>query len=188
MASAKKIPSLEDMTMNLENTKFSVDEDGVATITIDVAGETQNTLSPKLSEDFFAVLDRIESDDKIKAAVLISGKKDTFVAGADIKWFQTLKTKEDGLKAIQEGQAMFNRMENMFEKRGVPTVAAIHGPALGGGLEIALACTERVCSDSPKTQLGLPEVQIGVLPAAGGTQRLPRLIGVVNALDLILTG
>src|SRR5208283_5179015 len=107
-----------------------------------------------------------------------------FVAGADVRWLGSLRTKEDGGRASQEGQAGFERLARCAK----PVVAAINGACLGGGLEWALACSYRLCTDSPKTQLGLPEVQLGLLPGAGGTQRLPRLIGIAQALDLILTG
>ena len=113
-----------------------------------------------------------------------SGKKDAFIAGAKLDFVQTLKTAAEATALSRSAQANFARLE-AFEK---PVVVAIHGAALGGGLEWALACTYRLISDSPKTVLGLPEVQLGLIPAAGGTQRLPRLIGAQTALDLILTG
>ncbi|MGC4115398.1 MAG: fatty acid oxidation complex subunit alpha FadJ [Myxococcales bacterium] len=120
----------------------------------------------------------------MKAAVIISGKPDTFIAGADLKMLSAVTTAQDAERLAREGQAAFNRLEQIR----FPVVAAIHGACLGGGLELALACTWRIASDDSKTSLGFPEVQLGLLPGAGGTQRAPRLMGVQTALDLILTG
>src|SRR5450755_1363326 len=158
--------------------------DGVAVLTLDLPGEPVNTLSPATGALFDSALSRALEDTAVRAVVFISGKQDSFVAGADVKWLGSLKTKEDGERASRGGQAGFARLA-AYPK---PVVAAIHGACLGGGLEWALACRYRLCSDSPKTQLGLPEVQLGLLPGAGGTQRLPRLIGIAEALDLILSG
>jgi 3-hydroxyacyl-CoA dehydrogenase / enoyl-CoA hydratase / 3-hydroxybutyryl-CoA epimerase len=116
--------------------------------------------------------------------VFTSGKKDSFIAGAKLDFVQTFKSAADATAVSKSGQAGFDRLD-AFEK---PVVAAIHGACLGGGLEWALACDYRLVTDGPKTQLGLPEVQLGLIPGAGGTQRLPRLIGAQAALDLILTG
>jgi 3-hydroxyacyl-CoA dehydrogenase / enoyl-CoA hydratase / 3-hydroxybutyryl-CoA epimerase len=159
-------------------------EEGVAVLTIDLPGESVNTLSPETGDAFSALLSRAEKDPEVKAVVFISGKKDSFVAGAKIDFLQTLKTAEEATAASRQGQQGFDKLD-AFPK---PVVAAIHGACLGGGLEWALACDYRVATDSPKTTLGLPEVQLGLIPGAGGTQRLPALIGVQAALDLILTG
>jgi 3-hydroxyacyl-CoA dehydrogenase / enoyl-CoA hydratase / 3-hydroxybutyryl-CoA epimerase len=158
--------------------------DGVAILTLDLPGEPVNTLSPATGALFDSALSRALEDTAVRAVVFISGKPDGFVAGADVRWLGSLQTKEDGEKASREGQAGFTRLA-AYPK---PVVAAIHGACLGGGLEWALACSYRICTESPKTQLGLPEVQLGLLPGAGGTQRLPRLIGIAEALDIILTG
>jgi 3-hydroxyacyl-CoA dehydrogenase/enoyl-CoA hydratase/3-hydroxybutyryl-CoA epimerase len=158
--------------------------DGVAVLTLDLPGEPVNTLSPATGALFDSALSRALEDVSVRAVVFISGKQDNFVAGADVRWLGSLQTKEDGERASREGQAGFTRLA-AYPK---PVVAAIHGACLGGGLEWALACRYRLCTDSPKTQLGLPEVQLGLLPGAGGTQRLPRLMGIAEALDVILTG
>ncbi|MGZ6077086.1 MAG: fatty acid oxidation complex subunit alpha FadJ [Myxococcaceae bacterium] len=155
----------------------------VAVLTIDLPGEPVNTLSPAVGLEFAQELERLGQDAAVKAIVFASAKQD-FVVGADVKWLGSLHTAADGEKASREGQQGFDRLAS-FPK---PVVAAIHGACLGGGLEWAMACHGRVASDAPRTQLGLPEVQLGLLPGAGGTQRLPRLIGVQAALDLILTG
>ncbi|AKF82968.1 fatty-acid oxidation protein subunit alpha [Myxococcus fulvus 124B02] len=159
-------------------------EDGVAVVTFDLPDSAVNTLSPEVGAAFSRLLEEAEREAEVKALVFISGKKDSFVAGAKIDYLQTLKTAEEATAMSQQGQAGFDRLE-AFPK---PVVAAIHGACLGGGLEWALACHYRIATDSPKTTLGLPEVQLGLLPGAGGTQRLPALIGAQAALDLILTG
>jgi 3-hydroxyacyl-CoA dehydrogenase/enoyl-CoA hydratase/3-hydroxybutyryl-CoA epimerase len=159
-------------------------EDGVALLVFDLPGESVNTLSPESGEVFASLLTRAEKDPAVKAVVFISGKKDGFVAGAKIDFLQTIKTAAEATAAARQGQQGFERLD-AFPK---PVVAAIHGACLGGGLEWALACDYRIASDSPKTTLGLPEVQLGLIPGAGGTQRLPALIGVQAALDLILAG
>ena len=155
----------------------------VAVVTLDLPGETVNTLSPALGAEFGEELERLGRDQMVEAIVLTSAKQD-FVVGADVKWLGSLRTAADAEQASREAQHAFDRLA-FFPK---PVVAAIHGACLGGGLEWALACRGRVASDAPRTQLGVPEVQLGLLPGAGGTQRLPRLIGLQAALDLILTG
>ncbi|HEX8701687.1 MAG TPA: fatty acid oxidation complex subunit alpha FadJ [Myxococcaceae bacterium] len=159
-------------------------EDSVAVLTFDLQGESVNTLSPETGGAFSDLLARAEKDAAVRAVVFISGKKDNFVAGAKIDFLQQIKTASEATKVSRDAQEGFDRLD-AFSK---PVVAAIHGACLGGGLEWALACDYRLATDSPKTQLGLPEVQLGLLPGAGGTQRLPALIGVQAALDLILTG
>ncbi|MEP6687517.1 MAG: fatty acid oxidation complex subunit alpha FadJ [Gemmatimonadales bacterium] len=159
-------------------------EDGIAVVTFDLPGEPVNKLSGAVKVEFEALLIRIRDDEGIRAAVLISGKPDSFIAGADIEEFSALTTESAAERLSFEGQEMVNRVETLAK----PVVAAIHGACLGAGLELALACHYRVATDHPKTQLGLPEVQLGLIPGAGGCQRLPRLIGARAALDMILTG
>ncbi|WP_404364017.1 fatty acid oxidation complex subunit alpha FadJ [Corallococcus coralloides] len=157
---------------------------GVAVITVDQPGAPVNTLSPDVGTAFSDLLLQAERDPEVKAVVFISGKKDNFVAGANIDFLQTLKTPAE-VEAISRGaHEQFDRLE-AFSK---PVVAAIHGACLGGGLEWVLACHYRIVTDSPKSVVGLPETQLGLIPGAGGTQRLPALIGAEAALDLILTG
>ncbi|MFL5321456.1 MAG: fatty acid oxidation complex subunit alpha FadJ [Myxococcaceae bacterium] len=163
--------------------KYAVEE-GVAVVTFDIEGEPVNTLSPDVGALFEVELTRAEKDPNVVGVVFISGKKDSFIAGAKIDLLQQIKTAAEGVAMAKNGQDGFNRLD-AFSK---PVVAAIHGSALGGGLEWALACDYRIATDSPKTGLGLPEVQLGLIPGAGGTQRLTRLVGAQAALDLILTG
>ncbi len=158
--------------------------DGVLLLTMDVPGEKVNTLSKGMIAEFEALLAEVDRDPAVRAAVLCSGKPESFVAGADIQQFVRLRSAEEAEALSRAGQAAFDRLE----RSRVPFVAAIHGVCLGGGLELALACRYRVATDDAKTGLGLPEVTLGILPAAGGSQRLPRLVGLTSALDLILTG
>jgi 3-hydroxyacyl-CoA dehydrogenase/enoyl-CoA hydratase/3-hydroxybutyryl-CoA epimerase len=134
--------------------------------------------------EFDGLLTRLENDAAVNALVLISGKPDNFIAGADIEEFTHLRTAEEATSLSRRAQELMNRVAASRK----PIVAAIHGSCLGGGLELALACQWRVATDHPKTQLGLPEVQLGIIPGAGGCNRLPRLIGARAALDMILAG
>jgi 3-hydroxyacyl-CoA dehydrogenase / enoyl-CoA hydratase / 3-hydroxybutyryl-CoA epimerase len=158
--------------------------DGIAVITFDLPNESVNKLSRAVKDEFVALVARLERDTTVQGAVLISGKPDVWIAGADIEEFLQLKTAADAERLSRDGQMLLDSIERMR----IPIVAAIHGACLGGGLETALACRYRIATDHPKTILGLPEVQLGLIPGAGGTQRLPRRIGLTQALDLILTG
>jgi len=174
----------QQKTENLSGA-FQLEAEGVvALIRFDQPGEPVNTLSPEVGAEFDAVLRRLERDETVRAVVFLSGKPDSFVAGAKIDMVQQARSAVEGEALSRTAQAGFDRLER-FRK---PVVAAIHGACLGGGLEWALACHYRIASDDKKTQLGLPEVQLGLIPGAGGTQRLPRLVGIAAALDLILTG
>jgi len=159
-------------------------DDDILVVTIDAPGAAVNTLSPALAGEFEDVFRRAQDDALIKGVVLISGKSENFIAGADIEQFPQLKTAAAAEAISQMGQGMLRRLELLR----VPVVAAIHGACLGGGLELTLACRYRVCTDHPKTTLALPEVQLGLIPGVGGTQRLPRRVGLQAALDMILTG
>ena len=158
--------------------------DGIAVVTFDLPNESVNKLTRLVKDEFVELVSRLERDTTVHAAVLISGKPDVWIAGADIEEFQELKTATDAERLSRDGQMLLDSLERLR----IPIVAAIHGACLGGGLETALACRYRIATDHPKTILGLPEVQLGLIPGAGGTQRLPRKIGLTNALDLILTG
>ena len=158
--------------------------DDVLIVTIDRPGESVNTLGPELIGEFETVFHRVSDDSIIKGVVLTSGKPDGFIAGADIEQFTTLRTAADAERLSRTGQELLGRLETLR----VPVVAAIHGACLGGGLETALACRYRICTDHPKTTFSVPEVQLGLIPGMGGTQRLPRRVGLQAALDMILTG
>jgi 3-hydroxyacyl-CoA dehydrogenase/enoyl-CoA hydratase/3-hydroxybutyryl-CoA epimerase len=159
-------------------------DDGVGVIRIDVPGESVNTLRGNFAAELDAVLDAVLGEPALIALVVASGKPDGFVAGADIKQLMVARSAAEVTALSQAGQRSLERLASLDR----PVVAAIHGACLGGGLELALACDARVATTDEKTKLGLPEVQLGLLPALGGTQRLPRLIGTQAALDLILTG
>lgn len=161
-----------------------VRDDGVAVITIDAPGMPVNTLSQAQGEELGGALDALGANASVRAVVLISGKPDSFIAGADINQFVAFQTTKQAEAASLAGHAFLERVER-FPK---PVVVAIHGACLGLGLELSLACSYRVVSDSPKTQLGLPETQLGIIPGAGGCVRLPRLIGARAAFDIILAG
>jgi len=158
--------------------------DGVAVVRMDVPGEAVNILRASFADDFGRAFTALSRDPSIKAVVFTSGKKSGFIAGADIEMLKAAKSEEEARKLSTTGQEAMDRIANF----SVPVVAAIHGAALGGGLEVALACHARVASDDRKTKLGVPECMLGLLPGAGGTQRLPRLIAIETALDLLLTG
>ena len=157
-------------------------EDGIAWLRLDDPGKKVNTLSTRLFVWFEAQVARLERE-RPEGLVIYSGKADGFVAGADLEELLVLSRAADVDAMLQRGHELMERLAAL----PFPTVAAIHGACLGGGLELALACRGRVATEHPKTKLGLPEVQLGLIPGLGGTQRLPRLIGVPDALDLILT-
>ncbi|HEY2065603.1 MAG TPA: enoyl-CoA hydratase-related protein, partial [Gemmatimonadaceae bacterium] len=158
--------------------------DGVAVVTIDLPGEPVNKVTAALRAEFSQMFARLEGDETVRGIVLASAKPDTWLAGADIDEFLQMSGAADAEALSRSGQALLARLEAMK----VPVVAAIHGACLGGGLETALACHYRIVSDHPKSVLAVPEVQLGLIPGAGGTQRLPRLVGLQRGLDLILTG
>jgi 3-hydroxyacyl-CoA dehydrogenase/enoyl-CoA hydratase/3-hydroxybutyryl-CoA epimerase len=158
--------------------------DGVAVVTYDIPGEPVNTLKPSFAKEFGEVFAEVERDPAIKAAVLVSGKRDGFIAGADIAMLESTHTAADAEAICRTGHAAVARLVALSK----PVVAAVHGAALGGGFEVALACHGRVLSDDKKTALGLPEVQLGVLPGMNGLQRLAEKVGLQVALDYALTG
>lgn len=155
---------------------------GIATIWLDHQIEKMNVVSPDMMGVLDDVFQEIQTDDSIKGVVIISAKKD-FIAGADIKAF-AIEKKGDFRPIQSKGhQGLLD-----LEKAKKPIVAAIHGTAYGLGVELPLACHAIVCSDDPSTKLALPEVKLGLLPGGGGTQRLPKRVGVQKALDMMLTG
>ncbi len=176
------------MTNRKSNTRsafnLEMTDNGIGWLTIDVPDETQNTLRAEFADEFEVIFKQIESSKNIKAMVLISGKVNGFIAGADISMLQNLNTEEAVVELAKTGHQVFNKMESL----DIPIVAAINGACLGAGLELVLACSYRICTDNQATKLGLPEVLLGVLPGGGGTQRLPRLVGIAISLDLMLTG
>ena len=158
--------------------------DGIATVVLDVKGQSVNVISRAVKDEFLACFAALADDSSVKAVAFFSGKPDNFIAGADIEEFVKLSSAAEAERLSADGQEMLDRIAR-FSK---PVAVGIHGACLGGGFEFALAGHYRVATDDPKTQIGLPEVQLGLLPGAGGCQRLPRLIGLRAALDIILAG
>ncbi len=171
------------MPSPLKHWRLETDADGIATLTFDLDGSSTNTLGSGPMQELGEHIAAIESA-RPRAVIIRSGKDNGFVAGADITEFGKFTDLEQAYRLVRAGQQVFDRLERL----PMPTVAAIHGFALGGGLELALACRYRVGADDGKLNLGLPEVQLGVHPGFGGTVRTPRLIGAKAALDLMLTG
>ncbi|ERL55902.1 Enoyl-CoA hydratase [Psychrobacter aquaticus CMS 56] len=168
----------------LENFSAQRDADGIVTVIIDQANRKMNVIGDGFTEAFLSTIaDSFISDDAAKGLILTSGKE-TFVVGADIDQLAHIETAEQAFELVKNLKSSLRKLEIS----GKPVVAAITGTALGGGLELALACHYRIAIDSPKTKLGLPEVKLGLLPGGGGTQRLPRLIGIESALMLMNQG
>ncbi|MFN1513185.1 fatty acid oxidation complex subunit alpha FadJ [Vibrio owensii] len=163
---------------------LKIDEQNIAWLAIDVPNEKMNTLQAAFADEMKEIFAQLKDTSGVKGMIIHSLKPDNFVAGADVRMLEACTTTSEAEALAKQGQELFQQLSDL----PYPVVAAIHGPCLGGGLELALACDYRVCTDSDKTRLGLPEVQLGLLPGSGGTQRLPRLIGLLPSLDLILTG
>lgn len=159
-------------------------KDDVAVIRINSPNSKVNTLNKELQSEFMEVMNEIWASDQVRSAVLISSKPGCFIAGADINMIAACKTPQEVTQLSQEGQKMFEKLE----KSAKPIVAAISGSCLGGGLELAISCQYRIATKDKKTVLGVPEVLLGILPGAGGTQRLPQMVGVPAAFDMMLTG
>lgn len=172
------------MTEQTSAFDLAVREDGVGIITIDVPNESMNVLKKEFSDQIRDLLSNVKNNSQIKGLVVISGKSNGFIAGADVTMLDSCTTAEEAADIGRTGQIIFDEIEAL----NIPVIAAIHGPALGGGLEFAMACHGRICTDDNKTVLGLPEVQLGLLPGSGGTQRLPKLVGLQKSLDMILAG
>lgn len=171
----------------MKHIRIDIDADGIAVLTLDNATESMNLVSPEFIEEFTQAVEQVATDEKIKGAIITSGKP-AFMAGADLKFlgaaFDKGMTIQDALAFRKAPSDMHRRMETC----GKPFVAAINGLALGGGAELVLSCHYRVIVDDPKAVIGFPEVNVGLLPGSGGTQRLPRMIGVEKALSMLLTG
>jgi 3-hydroxyacyl-CoA dehydrogenase/enoyl-CoA hydratase/3-hydroxybutyryl-CoA epimerase len=171
----------------MQNFTIETGADGVALILLDVPGRSMNTITPEVIDEMEALIARIAEDAAIKGLVLASGKNNGFCAGADLG-SQADRAGDTALRASFERGFRLNAILRRLETCGKPVAIALEGLALGGGLEIALACHYRVAARNPKLKLGLPESTVGLIPGAGGTQRLPRLIGIADALPLLLEG
>jgi 3-hydroxyacyl-CoA dehydrogenase/enoyl-CoA hydratase/3-hydroxybutyryl-CoA epimerase len=162
---------------------YSVDADGIATLTWNVADRPMNVLNTASIAAFDAAVNRAVADPAVRGAIVSSARPE-FLAGGDLEFIRTISTAQQSMDITAPLSATLRRIET----RGKPFVAAINGTALGGGLEVCLACHRRIAVDDPRLLLGVPEVTLGLLPAAGGTQRLPRMIGIKAALPYLLEG
>ena len=169
------------MTRHITTEKL---KNGVWVVTLDSADSPVNALSSALFNEVESLIGDVEGDHSAKGLVIMSGKEDTFVAGADLDEVNAMATKDEVKTYIERANAILSRLETWPK----PVVCGIHGACMGGGLELAMACNARVASDSSKTVFSLPEVKLGLLPAGGGTQRLPQLIGISEALPMMLMG
>jgi 3-hydroxyacyl-CoA dehydrogenase / enoyl-CoA hydratase / 3-hydroxybutyryl-CoA epimerase len=168
------------------NNAFTIEKNasGIAIMTFNLNNEKVNTFNLTVMMELEKTLNMLSQETDIKCLIIRSGKTDQFIAGADIKEILTITTVDEGYTASHRGQEIFSKISVL----PFLTVAVIDGVCLGGGTEFTLACTYRLGSDNPKTKIGLPEVNLGLLPGWGGSQRLPRLIGLQRSLDIILTG
>ncbi|MBI2606718.1 MAG: enoyl-CoA hydratase/isomerase family protein [Deltaproteobacteria bacterium] len=157
---------------------------GLFALYFDLAGEKVNKFNPDTMMELDGLLESMKTRDDIKALVFLSGKENIFIAGADITYIQAVKEASEGERLAKQGQSVLQKLERM----PFPVVAAVNGACMGGGTELALCCKYIVVSDAPGTKIGLPEVNLGLLPGWGGTVRLPERIGLQAALDFILTG
>ena len=167
----------------LANFSAERDDAGIITVTIDQSDRKMNVIGDGFTESFAALTESFVADESAKGLILTSGKE-TFIVGADIDQLGNIQTPEQAYALVEDLKSSLRKLETS----GKPVVAAMTGTTLGGGLEIALACHYRIAIDSPKTKLGLPEAKLGLLPGGGGTQRLPRLVGIQKALELMTQG
>ena len=162
---------------------MAVEQGGIGVITFDVVGETMNTWTEDAFSGFDRVMQELEKAQGIRGIIFISGKPENFLAGANLKLLSQIESAQEVRRTLDLFHGSFNRLIALR----FPSVAAIHGHCLGGGLEFALACTGRIAREGKTTLIGLPECNVGLFPGGGGTQRLPRLIGY-PAFELILKG
>ncbi len=163
--------------------KLIFENETMGKLYFDVPDEKVNLFNEAVFSEFEHVLDQLEQS-SLKGLFILSKKKDIFIAGADVKAFTTINSVEKGWQAARRGQLLFHRLSQL----PLITVAVIHGACMGGGTEMSLACTYRLATQHPKTRIGLPEVRLGIVPGWGGTQRLPKVVGLLHALNMILQG
>ncbi len=159
-------------------------EEGKATVVIDVPEQRVNLLTPETMLELARVLDQLSGSRETRCLIIKSGKASGFIAGADIRQIEAIHDSADAEAKSGRGQEVLNRLDDL----PFPTIAVIDGAAMGGGLELALACDYRIASDNPRTKIGLPETGLGIIPGFGGTYRLPRTVGLTRALQMILSG
>jgi len=166
----------------METIRTTTDPDGVVTVWFDQPGRSVNSVTRQLLSELTEVVTELERNTP-RGVIFASAKTESFIVGADLFEIRAMDAQRV-TQFLADGQALYSRIA----KLGAPTVAAINGDCLGGGMELALACIWRVAADDGSISIGLPEVKIGILPGWGGTTRLPRLIGLRKALPLLLTG
>ena len=164
--------------------QFELIEQNIGIVTFDLPGEKVNKFSTPVVEEFESLLDDLHKKSELKCLLIMTGKERIFIAGADIKEIVDITDPELGYRVSQKGHAVFGKIADL----PFPVISVIDGACMGGGTEMSLACTFRLATDSPNTKIALPEVNIGIFPGWGGSQRLPRLIGLQRSLDIILTG
>jgi 3-hydroxyacyl-CoA dehydrogenase/enoyl-CoA hydratase/3-hydroxybutyryl-CoA epimerase len=165
-----------------QNWHLDIDGDNIAWLRIDRSDSSTNTINQAILNELSEKLTALPGS--VKGIIIASNKQSGFIAGADIKQFTEFRSADEAMQLINKGQEVFNQLAALT----IPTVAMIQGFCLGGGCELALACRYRIAEDGSKTKIGLPEILLGIHPGWGGTVRLPRLVGALNAMDLILTG
>ncbi len=176
MSSITSTPEKEALTLTVE--------DGIGWLTLDLPGEKVNKLSSAVMTSLAETLSELARRSDLEGVVIRSAKDGIFIAGADVREIRAITHREDAAKASRVGHEIFQRIQDL----PFPVVAAIDGVCVGGGTELALACHGRLGTDHPRFGIGLPEVNLGIIPAWGGSTRLPRLVGLQQALELILTG
>ncbi|MEZ5924369.1 MAG: 3-hydroxyacyl-CoA dehydrogenase NAD-binding domain-containing protein [Hyphomicrobiaceae bacterium] len=185
---SEQATSLANLTLPaLTDWRFEIDLEGLAWAILDRAGESQNALSRRVLEELGEIVTLVETEasaSKIKGLVFISGKPGGFIVGADIREFEDFKSEKAVAEAVQQVTALLDRIEAL----PIPTVAAIHGYCLGGGLELAMACQYRIATRDEGTRIGLPEIKLGIFPGFNGTVRAIKLAGPVSAMQAMLTG
>jgi 3-hydroxyacyl-CoA dehydrogenase / enoyl-CoA hydratase / 3-hydroxybutyryl-CoA epimerase len=159
------------------------DSDNIVTLTLDLPGRSMNVLNEHLMKPFAEEMEKALKDAGVKGVIVTSGKE-AFIAGADLEMIYSITDPQVVVDMVTQMHALLRAME----KSGKPVVAALNGTALGGGLEIALACHYRIALNSPKTKFGQPEVKLGLLPGGGATQRIPRIMGMQNSMPILLEG
>jgi fatty-acyl-CoA synthase len=175
---------LSNRNLNLNTIRVTCDNRGVVTAAFDLPGRSYNVLSSEVFADLQELVTYLENDPVARIVIFRGGKETGFLAGADLREIAAMQTPEDAEQLVVTGQEVFNRLEGL----AIPTIAAIHGPCLGGGLEFAMACRYRIARDDDSTRLGLPETRLGLIPAWAGVRRLSELVGLEAALPMLLTG
>ena len=172
------------MNKTYKNFTVNTDARGIHTVSLNVPDRPMNVLDRSVMTELEQIVSDLETRTDVKLLVIRSGKESGFLAGADVNAIANIESAEHASRLIEDGQLLFQRLEWL----SVPKIVVIHGPCLGGGLEMSLACDYRIARDNSSTRIGLPEIKLGVIPGWGGTQRLPKLVGLTNALTMIMQG